>query len=159
VKAEIDDGNPSRPAILCLPARDEADEIAGTMLAQLLATSGLTVQSVSFTAAASELVELIERHQIGVVCVSATPPAAVMHARHLCKRLHGRFPEVHLVVGLWDAQGDLSKAKDRIDCGATVVATLADAQEHIRQLISLLLPHVENQAQPESGSMVKIGTP
>ncbi len=158
-KAEIDDGNPSRPAILCLPARDEADEIAGTMLAQLLATSGLTVQSVSFTAAASELVELIERHQIGVVCVSATPPAAVMHARHLCKRLHGRFPEVHLVVGLWDAQGDLSKAKDRIDCGATVVATLADAQEHIRQLISLLLPHVENQAQPESGSMVKIGTP
>ena len=34
----IEDGNTPQPCILCLPARDEADEIAGMMLAQLLAT-------------------------------------------------------------------------------------------------------------------------
>ena len=56
-----------------------------------------------------------------------------MHARYLCKRLRRRLPEVKLVVGLWDAQGDLNKAKERIGCGAIrVVATLADAQEQIR---------------------------
>ena len=50
----------ARPCILCLPARDEADEIAAMMLAQLLATGECLVQSVSFTAAASELVDLVE---------------------------------------------------------------------------------------------------
>jgi hypothetical protein len=40
-----------------------------------------------------------------------------------------------LVVGLWDAPGDLNKASERIGCGAIVVATLADAQKQIRQLI------------------------
>src|SRR2546426_6348221 len=39
--------NSSRICILCLPARDEADEIAAMMLAQLLAMRGCLVQAVS----------------------------------------------------------------------------------------------------------------
>jgi hypothetical protein len=141
----------SRLCILCLPARDEADEIAGMMLAQLLATGECLVQSVSFTTAAGELVDLVERRKPDVVCISATPPAAVMHARHLCKHVRGRFPEVPVVVGLWDAQGDLSKVRTRIGGGATthVVATLAEAQEQVRLLIQPLLPPPEKQAQPD----------
>jgi len=69
-----------RPCILCLPARDEADEIAGMMLAQLLATSEYLVQSVSFMAAAGEVTDLLQNRTPAVVCISATPPAAVMHA-------------------------------------------------------------------------------
>ena len=55
------------------------------------------------------------------------------------------------MVGLWSAQGDLNKAKDRIGCGANVhvVATLADAQEQIRLLIQPLLLASENQEQPD----------
>src|SRR5208283_819388 len=113
--------------------RDEADEIAAMMLAQLVATGDCLVQSVAFTATASELMDLVGRRKPDVVCISATPPAAVMHARHLCKQVRGRFPDVPVVVGLWDAQGDLSKAKTRIGGGATthVVATLAEAQEQV----------------------------
>ncbi|HZL88881.1 MAG TPA: hypothetical protein VFB96_10950, partial [Pirellulaceae bacterium] len=81
----------------------------------------------------------------------------VMHARYLCKRLRERLPEVKLVVGLWDAQGDLTKAKERIGCDAIVVATLADAQQQIRLLTQPRLPSPEKQAQPESGSMVLAG--
>ena len=66
-----------------------------------------------------------------MICVAATRPAAVMHARYLCKRLRVRFPAVKLVAGLWDSPGDLNKAQDRIGCGATVVSTLADAQKEI----------------------------
>jgi len=153
-KEGIDDS--SRVCILCLPARDEADEIAGMMLAQLLATGGCLVQSVSFMATASELVDLVQQRKPDVVCISATPPAAVMHARHLCKHVRGRFPEVPVVVGLWNAQGDLSKAKTRIGGAATthVVATLAEAQEQVRLLIQPLLPPPAKQAQPASGAMV-----
>ncbi len=157
-----------RPCILCLPARDEADEIAGMMLAQLLASRNTgcpgecLVQSVAFTAAAGEVVDLLRRQTPDVVCISATPPVAVMHARHLCKIVRGRFPRVHVVVGLWDAQGDLSKARARIGGAATthVVATLAEAQEQVRLLIrpptlgTGCPPPPEKEAHPDSGAVV-----
>ncbi len=142
----VDDGNSPRPCILCLPARDEADEIAAIMLAQLLATGECLVQSVSFTVSAGELVDLFEKRKPDIVCISATPPAAVMHARHLCNHVRGRFPEVPVVVGLWNAQGDLTKVKTRIGGAETthVVATLAEAQKQVRLLIEPLLRHAED---------------
>ena len=138
----IDDRHSPRPCILCLPARDEADEIAGMMLAQLLATGECLVKSVPFTVSGDDLVDLVERRKPDVVCISATPPAAVMHARHLCNQVRGRLPDVPVVVGLWNAQGDLGKAKTRIGGAETthVVATLAEAQEQVRLLIQPLLP-------------------
>ena len=161
-KEGVEDGNrvPAcgwRPCILCLPARDEADEIAAMMLAQLLAMPETLVQSISFTAAGNEVVDLLRRRMPDVVCISATPPAAVMHARHLCKIVRGRFPQVRVVVGLWNAEGDLSKAKARIGGAATtqVVTTLAEAQEQVRLLIQPLLPPPkEKPAQADSGSPV-----
>jgi len=133
--------------ILCLPARDDADEIATMMLAQLLETSGCVVQAVSLTPRASEMVDLVEQRQPALVCVSATPPAAVMHARYLCTRLRARMPDVNLVVGLWNTPGDLTKAKKRIGCGANthVVAKLADAQEQVRLLTQPRLPRFEKK--------------
>ncbi|MGO9110973.1 MAG: AI-2E family transporter [Thermoguttaceae bacterium] len=155
-KEGIEDGNTPRPNILCLPARDEADEIAAMMLAELLATGECLVQSVSFTAAAGEVVDLLRRRAPDVVCISATPPAAVMHARHLCKIVRSRFPQVPVVVGLWNAEGDLSKAKTRIGAGATthVVTTLAEAQDQVRRLIQPLLPSPEILAQSDSDRLV-----
>ena len=35
-----------------------------------------------------------------IVVVSSLPPAAINHARYLCKRLHQRFPELAIAVGL-----------------------------------------------------------
>ena len=121
-----------RLCILSLPARSEADEIASMMLAHVLETNKCVVEAVSLTSLASEMIDFVERRQADVICVSATPPGAMMHARYLCKQLRRRFPKVNLVVGLWDMHGDLSKATERIGYGATVVATLADAQEQIR---------------------------
>lgn len=129
---DVDLSNSPKRFILCLPARSEADEIASTLLAQILDARSYLVHTVPVTSPASEIVDLIEQRQPDVVCISATPPAAVMHGRYLCKQLRNRFPRLSLVVGLWDVQGDLNKAKKRINYGATVVATLADAQEHIR---------------------------
>ena len=141
------------PCVLCLPARHEADEIAGTMLSQLVEMPGCRVETASVPSTASELIDLVRQRNPQVVCVSAMPPAAMMHARALCKRLRGRVPQGNLVVGLWHAQDDLSKAKERIGCGANVhvVATLADAQEQIRLLIQPLLPASEKQEQPDVG--------
>jgi predicted PurR-regulated permease PerM len=147
--------NASSLCVLCLPARDEADEIAGQMLAQLLAVKGCVVEAVSVTALASEMVDLVEQRQADVVCISAMPPTAAAHARYLCKRLQGRFPDAHLIVGLWNATGDLNKMKERIGCGPTtaVVATLAAAQEKIHGLLHPLLQRTEQPRPQEAGQI------
>ena len=127
--------------ILCLPARDETDEIAGTMLAQLLAMKGLVVHAVSVTALASEMIDLVEQRKADMLCISAMPPAAATHARYLSKRIHGRLPKTNLIIGLWNSTIDLNKAKDRIGCGtmAHVVGSLATAQEKIHSLLQPIL--------------------
>ena len=155
--SRIDEVSSSPLRILCLPARSEADEIAALMVAQVLETTGCVVQAVSVASLAGEMVDFGEQRQPDLVCISATPPAAVMHARHLCKQLRSRFPELNLVVGLWDAQGDLNKAKERIGCGAIVVATLADAQEQVRVLVQPRLPVAERRKQVERGLTVMAG--
>ena len=143
--------------ILSLPARSDADEIAAMMVAQVLETNGCVVQAVSITSLASEMIDLVEGHQADVVCISATPPAAVMHARYLCKRLRGRFPKAKLIVGLWDAHGDLSKASQRIGCGAMVVTTLSDVQAQIFPLAQNFLPQTEQQTSLARSQMVMEG--
>ena len=145
-----------KPCILLLPARNAADEIAATMLAQLVETSGFRVETISETVLAGELADLIAQRQADVVCISAMPPAAATHARYLCKRLHKRFPEGRLIVGLWNAQGDLAKARSRIGCEAAVrvVATLAQAHEQIQVVLQPLLIRRLPLAEPEAPRVV-----
>jgi len=142
--------------ILSLPAHDEADEIAGMMFAQLSEMSGCTVHAVSVTPLVSEMVELVERHHADVVCISATPPGAVMHARYLCKRLRERFPETKLIVGLWNAKGDLHQAGERVGCGTAgrVVATLASSQVQVRQIMQSPPQRCEEHAPRKTAPMV-----
>lgn len=139
-----------KPCILLLPARNEADEIAATMLAQLVERSGYRVETISETVLAGELAHLVAERQADVVCISAMPPAAATHARYLCKRLQGHFPEGRLIVGLWNAQGELSKARARIGCEAAVrvVATLAQAHDQIQVVLQPLIVRREPPAAP-----------
>lgn len=146
---QVDVIDAPRVCILSLPARSDADEIAALMLAQVLETKSCVVQAVSVTSQASEMVDLVEQRKADVVCVSATAPGAMMHARYLCKHLRRRFKNVKLVVGLWDLQGDLTKAQQRIGCSAIVVATMADAQEQIRLMMEQPAPPTKQQTLPE----------
>jgi hypothetical protein len=122
--------------IVCLPAHDEADEIVNLMLGQLLEFRGYCTYSVSNSALASEMVEKIEAHHADVVVVSALPPDAVAHARYLCKRVHARFADARMAVGIWTYRGDVDRARERMTCVASVqlVTTLGDMQTQIDQL-------------------------
>ena len=90
-----------------------------------------------------DMVDLVEQRKPVVICISATPPTVVIRARNLCQRLRRRYPEVHLVIGLWDAPGELNKAKEQIGDNETthVVTTLVEAQEQIRNLIKTHSKH------------------
>jgi hypothetical protein len=105
-------------------------------------------------------IEQIEQCKPDVICISATPPAATIHARSVVRRLRRQFPEMPLVVGLWNAPGDLDKAKERIGGGKStrVVPTLADGQEQIRLLIEPLLPRTAGETRPAAHGGTQ-GTP
>jgi predicted PurR-regulated permease PerM len=127
--------------VLCLPASSEADEIAGMMLAQILSRANFHVRSVSVTPLASEMLQLVEEYKAHIVVISAVPPAAVTHARYLRKRLHARFPDLIVVVGLWTFRGDLPRAKRRIVGLETdkMVGTFKSALGEMGQLAAPLL--------------------
>jgi CheY-like chemotaxis protein len=85
--------------------------------------------------------------------LSALPPAALAHSRYLCKRLSGRFPELHTVVGLWTSKADPKKSLARFSCGApsSLVTTLASATAEIRQIVRpLLFQHATTKADVEA---------
>jgi predicted PurR-regulated permease PerM len=134
--------------IVCLPANDESDEIAGLMLAHLLQMRGFCVKVASVAQLASEMLDTVRDFKADVVCVSALPPAAVTHARYLCKRLHGQYPEMEMVVGLWATDGDLKRAMDRI---ATVrsVRMAAHFTEAIDQIHQLAQPKILSSGERE----------
>ncbi|MFN9435883.1 MAG: hypothetical protein ACK6DC_13220 [Planctomycetota bacterium] len=120
--------------IFCLPARTEADEITALMLAQVLEEEGRTAQCLPASTSPIAMVESVAQCGHGLICIAATPPNAVMHSRTLARQLYERVPGMHLMVGLWDEQRDLSKSKERIGCNAIVVENMADAIAQIRLL-------------------------
>jgi methylmalonyl-CoA mutase cobalamin-binding subunit len=148
VKAEADkaekataEGTPYDRCVLCIPARDPADEISAMMMAQMLEHHGYCSEYVSVEKLASEYIELVEKKNVQVVVVSALPPAAVTHARYIVKRLRTRFPELKIVVGLWTVTNTLERAKQRLESAGTtlVVGSIAGALEQIRQTVQPLL--------------------
>ncbi|HWI59017.1 MAG TPA: AI-2E family transporter [Bacillota bacterium] len=98
--------------VLCIPARDEADEIAALMLVQLLNRRGVAAKALSSATLAGESLEEVGRGKPRVACVSAVPPFGYMHARYLCRRLHDQFKEVK-VVGAILTEHDVSEVKQR----------------------------------------------
>jgi len=149
---------PRQPSVivLCLPAHDEADEIVGLMLAQLLELKGQRAIAASQVSLAGELLELVQEHEAGAVCISALPPAALAHSRYLCKRLHVKFPELPTVVGLWTSKADPKKSLDRLACHgrANLVTSVGAAIAEIHQMIQPLLlqrasadPKADKQAE------------
>ena len=129
-------------SVVCLPARDEADEIIATMLAQLLERAGYNSQCVPLGSVVDMLAR-VEKVKPDIVCVSALPLFAVTHARNLCERLRSQFPNQGIVVGLWDFSGDKAKAASKID---------PTEQIHVFTTLALAIQQVRIMTEIEAGS-------
>src|SRR6201981_1682685 len=107
-------GPPTRSLnILCIPARDEADEIVGTMLAQLLQRAGHQTECLE-VGNAEHMLAQIPRQKPDIVCISALPPFAIPAVRALYGRMQGQNPNQKIIVGLWHFSGDSTKLGRRL---------------------------------------------
>jgi len=137
VETYLNNPNFAHASIVAIPARDQADELVGMMLAQLLQKAGAANVRALPIDTVENMLTHVERGQFAIAFISALPPFAVGQARSLCKRLHGRFPDLALVVGLWGFAGGVPKAQERIGtaCTDAVCTNFSEAFFQIQKLM------------------------
>jgi hypothetical protein len=136
--------------VFCLPARADRDELAGAMLVQLARQQGFGAQSAPAKLVAGELLTLVEKADVDVICISVVAPSTVIHARYLCLKFRALLPRLKIVIGLWGVAEDVTEATRRLrDSGADeVVTTLAEALVQIAKLAPPLLEEMTPAAIP-----------
>ena len=99
--------------IVCVPARDDADEIAGMMLTHVLRSVGCNARNLPIGSTAEMLAEIAATNPERVL-ISALPPFAADHARWLYIKLHAQSPRLQIDICLWLYEGDLTKVSARL---------------------------------------------
>jgi predicted PurR-regulated permease PerM len=124
---------PAAGRIMCLPASDEADEIASSMLAQLLEHAGCATVSFPFGSSPLDMVSVMEPTGSDIFCISAIQPLAFPHARTLSRNLRVRFPRIKIVIGVWGFGGDMERALVRFQPSPPdkFVSSLAETLEYL----------------------------
>ena len=132
------------PKIVCIPARDEADEIVATMLRQLLERAGYTAESIALARTSTMVMQTVQAAP-DVICISALPPYALAHAKSLYSQLRAHLPEKDILLGLWNYPGDLDRLAARVGVA-----------EHHRVAVSLkqALSEIAAQSLPEQPASV-----
>jgi hypothetical protein len=129
---------PAKMTVVCLPARDDADEIAATIVAQILTRRGVGAKAFSSDALTAECLQALHELQTPVVCVCTVSPPAWRHSRYLCKRLRNDFPNLKLVVMTWGAREETEEIQQRFGLASSdiVVKTLGHAVDQTSLLAS-----------------------
>jgi hypothetical protein len=115
--------------VFLLPAKDAADEVSGSLFAQMLEHEGYAV--ISFPPGSSEELAVLEPCAEDVICVSALPPFAFAGAAKLCAQLRQRFPKVRILAGIWGFPEGREPMLRKLETSSrvTVATTLAQGLE------------------------------
>ena len=131
-------------ASLCIvPAHDDADHLAATMVARLLPAAKTAV--LAPPAKPAEVAEIVAQKRCVAILISAVPPHTARYAGELARRLRRQVPGVKIAVGLWGAGENAARVKERLEkLGVDeVITTVSQAADTVRQLAS-----AANQEQP-----------
>lgn len=127
---------PMRPLIFGIPARDEADELVGLMLAHLLRRAGVPTAVGPLAAQTEDALAAIERYRITVVYVSALPPSAISSARQMSRRVRAQNPAIRVVVGIWSRTANVVEVTERLG-GSKPDAVVTNLAAAVIQLVGM----------------------
>ena len=139
--------NRSAVKVICLPAKDAADELACQMFAQLL--PGIEVQVMPLGIATDGLVQAICTARPDVVCISGVPPQATRHVVVRCRHLRRLCPDTTIMAAVW-SDADLTSVRSRIPVSEAnhVVCTLKQAIDYISDVANPISTSVELSSRP-----------
>jgi predicted PurR-regulated permease PerM len=125
--------------VLGYAANGAADELALTMLAQAVSDLPIAIEITSERLLASDLVALVRKQSVSVICLADLPPSPSSKSRYLVKRLHAALPDLRILVGRWSPAALADESSQTLkDAGATLVATtLAETREYLEGLVEI----------------------
>ncbi len=121
--------------VVCVPVRDEIDELGAAMLAQLLEADGMN--SIIFSARRiDEIIAMVSEENPDIVFLSSMPPFAFARSHRLYRSLRLHNPQLRLMIGLWTYSEDVGRASLQMSRGEPVhvSTTLADAVAQVRSV-------------------------
>jgi predicted PurR-regulated permease PerM len=122
-------------SVMCIPARDEADDVVAAMLARLLEKESIRAQSIPI-GTTSEMLGQVMDAEPDVVCISALPPFAIDHSRALYVKLRTRVPKIPIMVCVWHSEANPQKiaSRLRLASGDALFTTLTNVVQHLEVL-------------------------
>ena len=132
-RTERSPGESPAGRVLCIPAHDEADELAAAMLSQLLDQQQRTSIAFPLEGSTHELLDLVMPGEGDCFCISSVPPLGFTHARNLSRQLRARFPATKILICVWGFTGDIKVAAGRFTplVPDHCVTTFAEALEYL----------------------------
>lgn len=112
-----------RSTILGCPLAGDGDAIALRMLGTILPRS-IELKVVAPGMMSSDIIAVVRRDGLRVVCIADLPPSPSTKSRYLVKRLRAALPDVKVVVGRWGPPALADASDDALKvAGATVVTS------------------------------------
>jgi predicted PurR-regulated permease PerM/CheY-like chemotaxis protein len=139
--ADKQNGNCADAGVICIPARDEADEIAAMMVGQLLEKRGVRVKVLSSAALAGECIEELKQGPAKIACVAVVPPFGYMNARYMCRRLRSQFPDLKIIAAVL-TEGQVDELKQRRPAIAADELT-SSLKQAVTAILSFMPPREE----------------
>jgi predicted PurR-regulated permease PerM len=120
--------------VLCIPAKDKADEVVGKLIARLVENFGFQMTTASAERLLGEVLAKLKETPVDLILISSLPPLAGRFSRLVCKRVQAAHPDIPILVGLWGGDRLVQTQSKLIDAGADqVVTTAAEAVEYVRR--------------------------
>jgi predicted PurR-regulated permease PerM/GAF domain-containing protein len=141
--------------IVCIPAKDAADELACHMFAQLL--PDVEVQVMPLGIAGDSLVQAISTARPDLVCISGVPPQAIRHVALRCRHLRRLYPDTTIMAAVW-SDADLASIRRRIPVGEAnhVVCTLKQAMDYVGDVANSPSTPTGHSSSPASDAAEQI---
>lgn len=118
-------GSPANgmPLTVCIGGKWEVDTLAARMLAHSLSLEGQPAEHRVAATVSADYISRLDLAAAQTVCISYFSPEPQVQARHFCRRLRRRWPDVKIVLALWNAPAELLGEDACKSLGADAVVT------------------------------------
>ncbi|VWX61962.1 Phytochrome sensor protein [Burkholderiales bacterium 8X] len=142
------------PSAVCIGGKWEVDTLAARMLAHALSLEGQPAEHRPAAIVSADYIAKLDLRGAQTICLSYFSADPQVQARHFCRRLKRRWPDLHIILALWNAPPELM-GEDAVKLlGAdAVVTSISEAVVRVSALMGANLPESFQQAPvPETDS-------
>jgi predicted PurR-regulated permease PerM len=141
-------GPDAKPAVLCIGGKWEIDALAGEMLAHALAIEGIAADFQPAASVNADYLAKLDLKGADIVCLNYFTSSPGIAARHGCRRLRRRWPDVRIVLALWNAPPELLTDESVEALKADAIVT--SVHEAVRRIHRIVNPEEAKAAQDAS---------